>query len=94
MIPEYDNKFNVASWQGWLSFDAIALADELAAPVLLVHSDAAAIPQGARKFSQKMGDKSTDVWLDNVTQFDFYDKPANVNRAIDEVDKHFKQTLK
>ena len=22
LIPEYDNKFNVASWDGWLTYDA------------------------------------------------------------------------
>ena len=44
LIAEYDNKFNAASWEGWLTYDAIQTADKLKKPTLLVHSEAAAIP--------------------------------------------------
>ena len=51
-IPEYVNEFNLASWSGWLTYDsvAIATADDLDKPVMIVHSEAAAIPQGAKEF--------------------------------------------
>lgn len=82
-IPEYDNRFNVASWEPWLTYDALQSADHLEKPVLLVHSEAAAIPAGARRFAERMGDGATLVMLDNVTQFDFYDEPRIVNHAAD-----------
>ena len=93
LIPEYDNKFNVATWEPWLTYDAIKTAASLDKQTLLVHSDAAAIPQGAKQFEKKMGDKATGLWLDNVTQFDFYDNPSAVKNASDAVVAHFNTTL-
>ena len=34
LIPEFDNKFNVASWAGWLTFDALKTAESLQKPTL------------------------------------------------------------
>lgn len=52
LIPQYDNKFNRASWKPWLEFDAITAANQLLLPTLLVHSGQAAIPQGAKRFAE------------------------------------------
>lgn len=93
LIPEYDNKFNAASWEGWLTYDAVETADKLEKPTLLVHSEAAAIPQGAREYAKRMGDNVTTVWVENATQFDFYDAPETVSRSVDEVVSHFQRTL-
>ena len=93
LIPEYDNKFNLASWEPWLTFDGIQLADKLTKPTLLVHSEAAAIPDGARQFADRMGAKATMFWLDNVTQFDFYDNPDPINQTLDQVVDHFTSEL-
>jgi hypothetical protein len=94
LIPEYDNKFNAASWEGWLTYDAIQTADRLEKPTLLVHSEAAAIPQGAKEYARRMGENATEIWLPEVTQFDFYDRPDAVETSADSVSKHFEQTLK
>ena len=91
-ISAYVNAFNLASWEGWLTFDALALAPQLTNPLVLVHSDAAAIPQGAHAFEAASGE-ARGVWLDEVTQFDFYDQPEAVTRASDEVAAHFDATL-
>ena len=68
LIPEYDNKFNVASWEGWLTYDAIQTADELDKPMLLVHSEAAAIPDGAKEYARRMGSKANMIWLDDAVR--------------------------
>ena len=94
LIPEYDNQFNVASWEGWLTYDAIQTAERLEKPTLLVHSDAAAIPQGAKEYARRMGVEATEVWLPEITQFDFYDRPDAVEIAADNVSEHFERTLK
>ncbi len=94
LIPEFDNRFNVASWEGWLTYDAIQTADRLEKPTLLVHSEAAAIPQGAREYANRMGENATAIWLPEVTQFDFYDRPDVVKTAADAVARHLEETLK
>lgn len=93
LIPEYDNKFNVMSWQPWLEYDAIQTADKLDKPMLVIHSEAAAIPQGAKKFLANASDKTQAIWLDGVTQFDFYDMPKVMAEASDAVAAHFASTL-
>ncbi len=94
LIPEFDNQFNVASWEGWLTYDALQTADQLEKPTLLVHSEAAAIPQGAHEYARRMGENASEIWLDDVTQFDFYDRPDAVETSADAVSEHFERTLK
>ncbi|MGL5077993.1 MAG: alpha/beta hydrolase, partial [Waterburya sp.] len=93
MIPEYVNEFNLASWEGWLTFDAIKIADNLTKPVQIVHSEAAAIPQGAKEFYSRLSGEKKELWLENITQFDFYDSPQVVTTASDAVAKYFQQIL-
>lgn len=93
LIPEYDNKFNIASWEGWLTYDAIKTADIQDTPVLMVESEAAALPAGAKKYAERMGTKAEIVWLDDVTQFDFYDRPDVVSLSADAAAKHFLANL-
>ena len=92
-IPEYVNEFNLASWEGWLTYDAMAIADNIDDPVLIVHSEAAAIPQGAKEFYQRLPGQKEQLWLENTTQFDFYDSPEAIATAGDAAAEHFEQTL-
>ena len=62
-------------------------------PALLVHSDAAAIPQGAREYARRAGDNVQLMMLDDVSQFDFYDQPEAVNTAAGAVVAHFDKDL-
>ncbi len=89
LIPEYDNRFNAASWEPWLTYDALETAGVMDRPTLLVHSEAAAIPQGARAYAERLGADGGILWLDGVSQFDFYDDPESVRTAADAVVRHF-----
>ncbi len=93
LVPEYDNKFNAASWEPWLTYDAIAGASKLQKPNLLVHSEDAAIPQGARKYAEILGEYASTAWLDDISQFDFYSDQESVDIANALVAKHFNETL-
>ncbi|NER05981.1 MAG: alpha/beta hydrolase, partial [Okeania sp. SIO3C4] len=93
MIPEYVNEFNLASWEGWLTYDGIANADNLTKPVLIIHSETAAIPQGAKEFYHRLSGEKNQLWLEDTTQSDFYDSPETVTTTSDAVAKHFEQTL-
>lgn len=89
LVPEYDNRFNLASWEPWLIYDSVALAIGLDKPLLLVHSNAAAVPQGARQFLENVEGMADELWLDDITQFEFYDRPDVVEIAADAASRHF-----
>lgn len=94
LIREYDNRFNLASWEPWLTYDSVALGSRLDKPILIVHSEAAAIPQGAHAFFSLLTGDASELWLDNVSQFDFYDNPEDVSRAADAAAQHFRRINK
>jgi uncharacterized protein len=89
MIAAWRNEIDPSFWEGWLTFDAHKPAADLKQPLLIVHSEAAAIPQGAKQFAKNTKAITTQVWLENVNQLDFYDRPAPVNAAADAVARHF-----
>ena len=93
MISEYVNEFNLASWEGWLTYDAIATADKLNKPVMIIHSEAAAIPQGAKEFYSRLSGEKDELWLADITQFDFYDNPEVVATASNIVAEYFEKNL-
>ncbi len=89
LIPAWDNRFDLASWEGWLRFDALQYAPKIDQPTLIVHSEAAAIPQGARQFAKALAGPTREVWLDGVSQFDFYDREQPVERSANAVAEFF-----
>ncbi len=93
MIPVWRNEADPAFWEKWLSFDAMPSAPRLKQPFFMVHSEAAAIPQGAHRFYAAVTAPKSELWLDNVAQFDFYDRPEPIKTASDRVAEHFRQTL-
>lgn len=88
-IPEYDNLFNVASWKPWLTYDALSGARTQDKPVLLIASEAMALPAGTHQYLEQSGDNVSAVWLDGVTQFDFYDVPEQVETATNAMAEYF-----
>lgn len=93
LIPEYDNQYNVASWTGWLNYDAQASAATQDKPVLMVASEAMALPAGAHRYIENAGSNVNAVWLYDINQFDFYDQSEAVKLAVDEVVEHFEANL-
>ncbi|MEX0339984.1 MAG: alpha/beta hydrolase [Arenibacterium sp.] len=88
-IPAYDNKWNNAGWEGWLTYHPADNAARLTHPLAIVHSESAAIPQGVRDFLNGYAGQATLQMLEDVTQFDFYDNPEDVTRAADTIAAHF-----
>ncbi len=86
LIAAYDNKFSVASWKPWLTYDAQASASRLTKPMLMVGSPAIALPAGAAAYEARMTAPLEKLWLgEDVTQFDFYDRKDAVSAAADAV---------
>jgi fermentation-respiration switch protein FrsA (DUF1100 family) len=92
-IPAWPNRFAVMAWPDWLTYDAIALAPRIDRPTLLVHSEDAAIPEGARRFHAGLAGPKDILWTQG-TQFDFYDQEPQVSLAVDAVAAHFGRTLR
>jgi len=89
LIPEYDNRFSLLTWRPWLTYDALASADRLTKPLLMVGSEGMALPAGAAAYAERTGAPLARLWLDDdVSQFDFYDTPTVVAAAADAVAKH------
>ena len=94
-IPEYVNQFNVASWEAWLTYDAVRLADDISGtPVTIIHSEEAAIPHGAKRFFDRIDGPKSQLWIDGATQMDFYDQAEPVRISADRIAQHFAHTLK
>ncbi len=89
-IPQYDNRWNNAGWEGWLTYHPADNPRRLDKPLAAMHSESAAIPQGLRSFLQDFAGEASVQWLEGVSQFDFYDKPEAVERAADFVAAHFR----
>ncbi len=90
-IPQYDDAWNNAGWNDWLTYTPVDGAGDFDKPLAIVHSEAAAIPDGVRRFVSSMAGEATQRWLEDVTQFDFYDDPDAVTSAADAVAAHFAQ---
>jgi len=75
-----------------LTFDAVKVGSEITEPTLLIHSEQAAIPQGAKEFYDRLPGKKRIVWLEG-NQFDFYDQAPQVVRSSDEVARYFEEVL-
>lgn len=90
LIPAYDNKFAMATWKPWLTYDALTSADRLTKPMMMVGSASIALPAGAVAYEARTKAPLQKVWLgDDVTQFDFYDRADAVNASADAVADFF-----
>ncbi len=86
LILAYDNKYSLASWKPWITYDAIASADRLDKPMLMVGSPSIALPDGVPAYEARMKAPLEKVWLgEDVTQFDFYDREDAVTAAANAV---------
>jgi uncharacterized protein len=91
-IPGWPNRFAVMAWPEWLRFDPIALAPRVIAPTLVVHSEDAAIPDGARRFYAGLTCEKEIAWIQG-SQYDFYDQEPTVTQAVDMSVAHFERHL-
>jgi uncharacterized protein len=90
-LPQWDNKFALMSWPEWLEYDAVRIAEKLETPTLLIHSEEAAIPKGAKLFysNLKSNEKNFEWTIGN--QFDFYDQEPNVSFAVQQATEWFRK---
>ena len=91
-VPGWPNRFAVMAWIEWLTFEPILFAPQITAPTLIVHSEEAAIPDGARRFHQALTSPKEIIWTAGI-QFDFYDRDPQVGVAVDRGVEHLRAYL-
>lgn len=82
-LPQWDNRFAVMSWKEWLTLNAIdGVAEKVAYPVIMVHSDGSTLPDNVKKFYDRVPFKEKKlVWLEGEHTL-FYDDDAHVDAAL------------
>jgi len=91
--PSYRNEFAVMSREKTLVYDAQHHADSIRVPTLMIHSEKALAPALARAFFERLSGDKRDVWMSSQGQIDFYDDPAKIEPAADELARHFSAQL-
>lgn len=91
-IPEWTNRFAVMSWREWLEFDGVAYASQIKVPTVIIHSEAAAVPDGAKQYFAALDVPKNIIWTAGE-QTDFYDQEPQVSQSVDVTVDHFRQTL-
>jgi fermentation-respiration switch protein FrsA (DUF1100 family) len=89
-IAQYDDRWNNLGWELWLTYHPVDRAGAFDKPLVIVHSEAAAIPDGVRAFLAGLPGAASELWLEDVDQFSFYDRPDAVAAAADVAAAHFR----
>jgi hypothetical protein len=92
-IAAWKNQMATMSWLHWLGFDGLRAAGQVRAPLLFVHGDGAVFPDHVRQIHKRLAGDKQLVWIDG-SQVDFYDQPAQVDRALEAAVAHFDKTLR
>jgi fermentation-respiration switch protein FrsA (DUF1100 family) len=82
----------VMSWQTLLDFDPISQSSSITVPTMVVHSDYSAFPDQVKRFYAELKGEKELVWA-NGNHFDYYDSPAQIDTAVQNVTRFFKAHL-
>lgn len=93
-VPQWTNRFAVASWLEWLTLNAIdGIAENIAAPLLHIHRDNCVLPDNVRRFYELVQATKELHWFGQGGQTDFYDQEPYVSKAAQIAAVHFRNTL-
>jgi uncharacterized protein len=91
-VPTWRNEMAEMSWTHWLLFDGLQAAPKVKVPTVMVHSDDCVLPDNARHVYEALAGPKQLHWS-RGGQTDFYDQPSQVDEAVAEAVKHFKDAL-
>jgi hypothetical protein len=60
---------------------------------MVVHAENAAVPDGAQRFAAALRAPREVAWVEARSQFDFYDDPKTIERALGRVVPFLERTL-
>ncbi len=93
------DKFAVASWEDWLTFDPTQSAKDVNVPTLMIHSDGAVLPTYAKQYFDKLGTDNKKLhWVETdldspFHQFSFYDQDEEVTLSVELTTDWFQENL-
>jgi uncharacterized protein len=92
--PSWVNRSAVMFFEPFLQFNAIDAGRDIKAPTLVIHSDTALVPDGARRFFKSVPtNQKTLHWMTTENHIAFYDQPQVVEEAAFKAAAWLKQTL-
>jgi fermentation-respiration switch protein FrsA (DUF1100 family) len=81
-------------FEPFLQFNAIDAGRDIKAPTLVIHSDTALVPDGARRFFNSIPSNQKNLhWMTTENHIAFYDQPEVVEEAAAKATAWLKQTL-
>lgn len=93
-VPQWTNRFAVASWSEWLQLNAIdGIAEKITVPSLFIHSDNSALPGNVRRFYSLVNGPKDLYWSSQGIQTDYYDQEPYVSKAAQIAAVHFRYSL-
>lgn len=92
--PGWVNRSAVMFFEPFLQFNAIDAGREIKAPTLVIHSDTALVPDGARRFFNSIPNNQKNLyWMNTKNHIAFYDQPEVVEEAASKAAIWLKQKL-
>lgn len=93
-VPQWSaDRFAVMSWEDWLQFNPMPVANHLHLPVLMIHSDGAVLGDNARKFFEAVPSGNKVLHWTDGSQFDFYDQPKQVSESVKTIADFFSHSM-
>lgn len=92
--PGWVNRSAVMFFEPFLQFNAIDAGREIKASTLVIHSDTALVPDGARRFFKSIPNNQKSLyWMNTKNHIAFYDQPEVVEEAAGKAATWLKQKL-
>lgn len=87
------DKFAVMSWEDWLNFNPMPFATKIKVPILMIHSDNAALPEYTKQFFADIPGNQKKLYWFKGNQFDFYDREEQVTESLKQICEYFRSIL-
>ena len=89
VVPQWTPTFATMSFVGWLKHDAATYAPAIRQPVLMIHSDGAALPDNVRRFHAELPNPGKRLVWTTGNHVDFYDHADLIEPAVREIATYF-----
>jgi hypothetical protein len=80
-------------FEPFLQFNSIDSGSRIQAATLVIHSDAALVPEGARRFYASLPGEKRLHWMNTRQHISFYDEQPVVGEAADQAAAWFQAQL-
>lgn len=93
-LPQWGNRFAVASWKEWLELDSVAFARNVKVPVKIVYGDKTFLLQNITAYHDLLpGKKSMEQIGGEHTEFYDLSGSGEVKASVAKVAAHFKSAM-